>query len=165
MTYPDTKIYKAAKKSMYVDVASQTLQRSGVAYPVSTAAKGLGETFGSFQTPRGRFRIACKIGQGLPLKSVFIGRRWTGEIYHQDLGQRFPQRDWILSRILWLDGCEAGKNKLGNCDTMKRYIYIHGTADEHLLGEPHSHGCIRMANQDVIVLFDQVQVGDELIIG
>lgn len=96
------------------------------------------------------------------MNSVLVGRRPTGEIYSEALAQRFPQRDWILSRILWLSGLEVGKNRLGQVDTMQRYIYIHGTPDSEPMGEPHSHGCIRMRNADVVQLFDQVVVGTEV---
>lgn len=127
-------------------------------YPVSTAAKGVGESKGSFCTPRGKHIIRAKIGAGQPENAVFVGRRWTGEIYTPELGAQFPQRDWILTRILWLSGCELGMNRLGGCDTMSRYIYIHGTPDETRLGIPESHGCIRMRNADLIQLFDAVSV-------
>ncbi len=96
------------------------------------------------------------------MNSVLVGRRPTGEIYSEALAQQFPQRDWILSRILWLSGLEVGKNRLGQVDTMQRYIYIHGTPDREPMGAPHSHGCIRMRNADVVQLFDQVTVGTEV---
>lgn len=126
---------------------------------VSTAANGVGEKSGSEQTPRGRHAICTKIGEALPVNSVLVGRRPTGEIYTEGLRKLYPQRDWILTRILWLKGCEKGKNRLGNVDTMRRYIYIHGTPDETQMGVPGSRGCIRMRNEDIVKLFDLVNVG------
>lgn len=128
-------------------------------YPVSTAANGAGETSGSFCTPRGRHVVRAKIGAGQPENAVFVRRRPTGEIYTPELGAQFPGRDWILTRILWLSGCEPGFNRLGGCDTMRRYIYIHGTPDEVPLGVPGSRGCIRMRNADLLELFDLVPAG------
>ncbi|TCS71150.1 L,D-transpeptidase-like protein [Sulfuritortus calidifontis] len=127
-------------------------------YPVSTAAKGAGEASGSYCTPRGRHVVRAKIGGDQPINSVFVGRRPTGEIYTPELGQTAPERDWILSRILWLSGKEPGFNRLGPCDTMRRYIYIHGTPDEAFEQAPRSHGCIRMRNADLLELFDRVPV-------
>ncbi len=127
--------------------------------PVSTAQKGAGERHGSFQTPRGRHRIRALIGAGQPAGSVFVGRRPTGEIYTQALARAYPGRDWILSRILWLGGLEPGLNRYGAVDTQSRYIYIHGTPDEALLGQPVSHGCVRMSNAEVIRLFEQIEPG------
>lgn len=128
-------------------------------YPVSTAANGAGETSGSHCTPRGRHIIRARIGAGQPENTVFVRRRPTGEIYTPELGAQFPERDWILTRILWLSGCEAGFNRLGECDTMRRYIYIHGAPDSVQLGTPGSHGCIRMRNADLIELFNLVPAG------
>ena len=125
-------------------------------YPVSTAARGAGETKGSFCTPRGRHIIRAKIGANQPQNMTFIGRRPTGQIYSPEMGLNAPEQDWILSRILWLSGSEPGINRLGNCDSMRRYIYIHGTPDERFRQQPESHGCIRMRNADVIELFDLV---------
>jgi lipoprotein-anchoring transpeptidase ErfK/SrfK len=129
-------------------------------YPISSATKGLGEKKNSFQTPRGKHIIWEKIGADLPIFSVFRARKPTGEIFSEDLAKQFPNRDWILSRILWLSGMEAGFNSGGDVDTKERFIYIHGTNDEKNIGVPHSHGCIRMRNQDVIELFERVQVGE-----
>lgn len=125
-------------------------------YPVSTALRGAGECSGSQCTPRGLHVIRAKIGGGQPLNAVFVGRRSTGEIYSREMAKENPDRDWILSRILWLSGKEPGFNRLGNCDTMRRYIYIHGTPDETFQQKPESHGCIRMRNTDLIELFDLV---------
>ena len=127
-------------------------------YPVSTAAKGAGEAFGSYCTPRGKHLIRAKIGAGAPENAVFVARRPTGEIYSAELDAAFPGRDWILTRILWLSGCEPQRNRLGRVDTMRRYIYIHGTPDSTRIGVPGSHGCIRMRNADIIDLFERVPV-------
>jgi len=145
-----------------ISIGGQTLILLGEAgellrrYAVSTAAKGAGEFSGSFCTPRGKHLIRAKIGAGLPENSVFVRRRPTGEIYTPELGSRFPGRDWILTRILWLSGCEPGRNRLGGVDTMRRYIYIHGSPDDATIGFPGSHGCIRMRNADLLELFDLV---------
>ncbi|WP_446811248.1 L,D-transpeptidase family protein [Methylomonas sp. 2BW1-5-20] len=128
-------------------------------YPVSTAKNGPGEKMGSFCTPTGWHRIRAKIGGGLPINSVFVRRRATGEIYSPQLALEHPERDWILSRILWLGGLEPGKNRYGVVDSTWRYIYIHGTPDEKMTGLPESHGCVRMLNIDVIALFERVPNG------
>ena len=133
-------------------------------YAISTAAKGVGQKKNSEQTPVGRHIVRAKIGAKLPLNAVLKGRRFTGEMYSAELAQQYPQRDWILTRILWLSGCEIGWNRLGDCDSMQRYIYIHGTPDSEPMGIPRSHGCIRMRNSDVVELFDQVSVGCEVFI-
>ena len=134
-------------------------ERVLAAWTVSTAARGAGEREGSFQTPRGLHEIRAKIGAGAPAGAVFAGRRPTGEVCTPDLARAEPGRDWVLSRILWLRGLERGRNRLGRVDSMRRYIYIHGTPDEASLGTPASHGCIRMRNTDVIALFDLVEPG------
>jgi lipoprotein-anchoring transpeptidase ErfK/SrfK len=147
-----------------VDVAAQRLDLLDgdvveASYPVSTAARGVGEREGSEQTPRGRHAIRRKIGGDAPLRAAFVGRRPTGEICTPERFAEEPDRDWILTRILWLDGLEDGRNCGGEVDSMRRYIYIHGTPDEAGLGAPGSHGCIRMSNADVVELFDRVQKG------
>jgi lipoprotein-anchoring transpeptidase ErfK/SrfK len=131
-------------------------------YPVSTAANGAGERFGSGCTPRGRHRIRARIGLDQPPLSVFVGRRPTGEVYSPKLAQRWPERDWVLSRILWLGGLEPGRNRYGAVDSQRRFIYIHGTNEEDLLGQCASHGCIRMANTAVIELAQRVWPGMEV---
>ena len=128
-------------------------------YAVSTSRYGAGEQNGSFCTPRGKHIIRARIGAGQPLNSVFVRRRPTGEVWTRELHARFPGRDWILTRILWLSGCEAGKNRRGAVDTMRRYIYIHGTHEFAQLGKPGSVGCIRMGNRDIVELFDLVPRG------
>ena len=125
-------------------------------YRVSTGRAGVGEVFGSFQTPRGRHLIRAKIGAGAAENTIFVRRRPTGEAWSAAFEREHPGRDWILTRILWLSGCEPGRNRLGRVDTMRRYIYIHGTPDQVELGTPGSHGCIRMRNADIIELFDLV---------
>ena len=128
-------------------------------YAISSAVKGTGQLKGSFCTPLGRHIVRAKIGAGQPENTVFVGRRPTGEIYTPALGAAFPGRDWMLTRILWLSGCEVGHNRLGNVDTMRRYIYIHGSPDAVPMGVPGSIGCIRMHNRDVLDLFDRVPPG------
>lgn len=125
-------------------------------YPVSTAIKGACEQNGSCGTPRGRHIVRAKVGAGETANTIFVGRRATGEVWTPQLAEQFPDRDWILTRILWLSGTEPGRNRLGDVDTMRRYIYIHGSPDSAPLGSPGSHGCIRMRNADVIDLFDRV---------
>lgn len=133
-------------------------------YPVSTARNGPGEQRGSGCTPRGWHRIRIKIGAGLPINAVLTGRRPTGEIYGQELAARYPERDWILSRILWLTGLETGFNRGGNCDTLRRFIYLHGCPETAPMGVPLSHGCIRMRNEDLLELFEQTAAGDRVFI-
>ena len=131
---------------------------------VATAKNGVGEMINSEQTPRGWHYIRAKIGADLAPNTVFVGRRPTGEIYSPQLRALYPQRDWILTRILWLSGLEAGKNRLGPVDTMRRYVYIHGCPDTDKMGVPSSHGCVKMRNSDVIALFDQILVGCRMLI-
>jgi lipoprotein-anchoring transpeptidase ErfK/SrfK len=133
-------------------------------YLISTAKNGIGETKGSECTPRGWHRIRAKIGTSQPLNSVFVGRRPTGEIYNIELVEDYPERDWILTRILWLDGLESGKNRYGNVHTASRYIYIHGCPDDLINGKPESHGCIRMKNADILDLFNRISVGTKVFI-
>ena len=125
-------------------------------YAVSTAKNGLGEKNGSFCTPRGKHIIRAKIGAGLPQGAVFVRRRPTGEVWTPEMHAKYPGRDWILTRILWLSGKERGKNRLGDVDTMRRYIYIHGSPDTAEMGKPGSIGCVRMRNKDIVELFDLV---------
>ena len=133
-------------------------------YPISTAANGAGCTKDSGCTPQGAHIIRAKIGADAPVNTVFVGRRPTGEICTPELMAQYPNRDWILTRILWLSGTEIGKNRLGNVDTMQRYIYIHGTPDSTDMGKIGSHGCVRMRNADVIELFDLVVAGTKVFI-
>lgn len=149
---------------LHVSITEQRLQirqSGGIAaeYPVSTALKGAGELLGSEQTPRGWHRIRAKIGTDCEPGTVFVGRRPTGEIYSESLARQHPQRDWILTRILWLCGMEPGRNRFGNVDSMRRYIYIHGCPDSEPVGVPLSHGCVRMHNANLIDLFHRVTPG------
>jgi len=151
---PRIEISIAAQSLVLLDEQGNTLRR----YSVSTARNGPGETQGSFCTPRGRHLIRAKIGAGQPHNAVFVSRRPTGEIWTPLLHEKFPGRDWILTRILWLSGCEPGFNRLGSVDSMRRYIYIHGSHALAEMGHPGSIGCIRMRNADIIELFDEVPV-------
>jgi lipoprotein-anchoring transpeptidase ErfK/SrfK len=128
-------------------------------FAVSTSRYGPGERNGSQCSPRGLHVVRAKVGDGLPAGAVFVGRRHTGEIYAADLASRDPDRDWILTRLLWLSGREPGRNRFGAVDTLRRFIYIHGTPDTEPMGVPFSHGCIRMRNDDVIELYDLVETG------
>ncbi|MCF6282089.1 MAG: L,D-transpeptidase [Candidatus Polarisedimenticolaceae bacterium] len=147
-----------------INLAQQQLrlldaERVLASYAISSALNGPGEAMGSGCTPRGRHRIRIAIGDGCANNTVFIGRRETGEIYSKTLAAQHPERDWVLSRILWLTGCEPGINRGDQVDSLRRYIYIHGTPDSEPMGQPRSHGCIRMRNSDLITLFDQVGRG------
>ena len=137
------------------DAPAQTLMQ----VLISTSKNGLGQQRGSYQTPQGRHKIRAKIGAGAAWNTVFVGRRKTGEIWCPEYRERFPTRDWILTRILWLSGLEPGHNRFGEVDTMKRYIYLHGSPDTVAMGEPGSIGCIRMRNSDIVALFDVVPIG------
>jgi len=133
-------------------------------FRISSARNGVGQKNGSFCTPLGKHIIRARIGAGQPINTVFVGRRPTGELYSPELGARYPGRDWILTRILWLSGCEPGFNRLGSVDTMRRYIYIHGSPDTVEMGKPGSIGCIRMNNADLLDLFARVDPGTEVYI-
>jgi lipoprotein-anchoring transpeptidase ErfK/SrfK len=139
-----------------IDLKKQELTFQGKTYSVSTAKNGPGEKNGSFCTPRGRHIVRAKIGAGQPLGTVFVRRRPTGEVWTPALHAKYPGRDWMLTRILWLSGCERGFNRLGDVDTMRRYIYIHGAPDSAEMGRPGSIGCVRMRNRDIVELFDRV---------
>jgi L,D-transpeptidase YbiS len=153
-----------------ISIAKQTLTlldstgKVKAKYNVSTAANGAGCEKDSGCTPLGKHIIRAKIGAGAAVNSVFVGRRATGEICTPELMKQFPNRDWILTRILWLSGTEVGFNRLGNVDTMQRYIYIHGTPDSTDMSVIGSHGCVRMRNADVIALFDLVEAGTPVMI-
>ncbi len=128
-------------------------------FTISTSTKGAGQKQGSNQTPLGEHVVRAKIGDSQAMNTVFVGRRPTGEIWSEALHEAYPARDWILTRILWLSGKEPGFNRLGEVDTMRRYIYVHGTPHAQDLGRPGSHGCIRMSGSDVVELFDWTEVG------
>lgn len=146
-----------------ISIADQSLRftdaQSCVQYSVSTAVAGIGQTAGSWQTPVGWHRVRARIGDGQPINRVFVGRRPTSEVFSLELAAQFPKRDWILTRILWLQGLEVGFNRGGQVDTMRRYIYIHGCPDSEPMGVPRSHGCIRMHNEDMLDLFARVPAG------
>ena len=148
-----------------VDIGRQRLELFGKdgacirRYAVSTGERGAGERSGSLCTPRGRHRIRARIGAGAPAGAVFRGRRPTGELWTPAFAAAHPGRDWILSRILWLCGEEPGRNRGGEVDTMRRYIYLHGTGDDQPMGVARSHGCVRMRNRDIIELFELVPAG------
>jgi lipoprotein-anchoring transpeptidase ErfK/SrfK len=139
-----------------IDLKKQELTFQGRTYSVSTAKNGPGEKNGSLCTPRGRHIVRAKIGAGRPAGTVFVRRRPTGEVWTPELHAKYPGRDWILTRILWLSGCETGRNRLGDVDTMRRYIYIHGSPESAEMGKPGSIGCVRMHNRDMVELFDRV---------
>lgn len=154
---------------LLVDVFSQRLQvfqgdRPEISFTVSTGKNGVGEQNDTGKTPRGWHQVRAVIGRGQQENTVFVARRPTGERYNQALSERFPGRDWVLSRILWLSGLESGKNRLGKVDTMRRYIYIHGTPATEPMGVPESHGCIRMRNADVMQLADLIDPGVPVLI-
>ena len=147
-----------------IDVPAQTLSlldgqgKVLRTYSVSTAKNGVGEKNGSFCTPRGQHIVRAKIGAGRPLGTVFVRRRPTGEVWSPELHAQYPGRDWMLTRLLWLSGCEVGRNRLGDVDTMRRYIYIHGSPDTAAMGTPGSIGCVRMRNSDIAELFELVPI-------
>jgi hypothetical protein len=156
-------------RSLRVDLDAQRIQLLGgertlAIYPVSTALAGIGERIGSGCTPQGPHRVRIRIGDGCPVNTVFRARRPTGEVYSETLAAAHPGRDWILTRILWLTGCEPGFNRGGAVDTLRRFIYIHGCPDSEPIGVPRSHGCIRMRNTDLIALFDATPIGAPVLI-
>lgn len=160
MTKPQIKISIAEQTLDLLDETGKLIKR----YSVSTAKNGAGEQNGSFKTPRGKHVVRAKVGGGQPINTVFVERRPTGETYSPELAAQFPARDWILTRILWLSGCEVGFNRLGNVDTMRRCVYIHGSPDTAQMGKPGSHGCVRMHNHDLVDLFDRVPTGTPVFI-
>lgn len=154
---------------IHIDLKTQSLvlkhaDKSVFETGIASARKGAGEIEGSEQTPRGWHIVRAKIGKDLKENTVFKGRRVTGELYSDLLRNQFPERDWILTRIMWLSGLEPGFNRLGNVDTMQRFIYIHGCPDDDPMGERSSHGCIKMRNSDIVRLFDLVDVGTKVFI-
>lgn len=151
-------------ESIEISVAQQTLiakvtEDRSLIYSIASAKNGVGQQFGSECTPLGQHYVRAKVGAGQVANTIFVGRRASGEIYTEELAKQQPNRDWILSRILWLSGNEVGHNRLSSVDTMRRFIYIHGAPDSHAMGVPSSHGCIKMRNQDIIELFDRVEPG------
>ena len=152
--------YSIDQADVLINLKDQTLSlpKLNKFYVISTGKNGIGEQENSGKTPRGWHRIAEKFGANEPKNAVFKARQWTGEVYDAELAVEYPERDWILSRILWLSGLEAGFNQGEGCDTYQRYIYIHGTPDTEPMGIPMSHGCIRMRNDDVVELFNLVPI-------
>ena len=152
-----------------VDISKQKLscyyrEQICISFDISTGKNGVGELSGSGCTPRGKHEIKDIIGLNHEINAVFVGRIWTGEIYSKELAQQYPERDWILTRILRLNGLEHGFNQGGLVDTYKRYIYIHGAPDDTEMGIPGSHGCIRMRNTEVILLANWVKVGLKVLV-
>ena len=133
-------------------------------YKISSAKAGTGQLKGSYKTPLGHHIIRAKIGENNSIYSVYEGRRPTGDIWTKNLNEQISKDDWILTRIIWLSGKEIGFNRLGDFDSMQRFIYIHGTNEEELLGSPASHGCIRMSNNDILTLYQYVEVGTDVFI-
>lgn len=157
------------KKIIDVDVSKQKLTLLNgdsviASYDISTAKNGVGQKNGSECTPVGWHTIRAKIGFNAKENAVFVGRRETGEIFNESLRENNPERDWILTRILWLSGLEQGKNRGGEVDTMRRYIYIHGSPDSDSFTTPSSHGCVKMRNKDIIELFKKVDAGTRVLI-
>ncbi len=128
-------------------------------YLISTGKKGLGCEQGSYKTPIGVHKIADKIGDGAPLGTIFVARKNTNKIAKIYTEPKDVKEDYVTTRILRLKGLEKGKNSGKGVDSYSRYIYIHGTPEEGLLGTPASHGCIRMKNKEVIDLFNKVSKG------
>ncbi len=167
--------YRDGDYFIYVSVKKQKLflfkgKKLVSEYPVSTAKNGVGSEDGSFKTPLGFHKIAKKIGDGLPFGAVLKGRVFTGVVADIEKEAKSTGKDYVTTRIMWLEGLEEGKNRGKNSegksvDSFKRYIYIHGTHEEGLIGSPASHGCIRMKNKDVIELFDKVKKGTIVFIG
>ena len=161
---------RAADRNIEIWISAQSLllrghdNRALLETRISTARNGPGERMHSECTPRGSHLIRAKIGAGEPVNTVFVSRRPTGEIYSPALRAAFPGRDWILTRILWLSGLEPGRNRLGDVDTMRRYVYIHGCPDQDPMGVPGSRGCIKMRNQDLLELFELVSPGMPVLI-
>ncbi|MBU3848142.1 MAG: L,D-transpeptidase [Candidatus Acinetobacter avistercoris] len=155
-------MFSIDQADVVIDLASQTLSlpKKNKLYSISSGLNGIGEEENSGKTPRGWHKIEKKIGGEMPLNAVFKGRQWTGEIYDAELGQSHPERDWILSRILWLSGLEVGFNQGEGCDTFNRYIYIHGTPESEPMGIAKSHGCIRMHNAEVQEIYELLNEGD-----
>lgn len=150
--------YTLEQADVWIDLAEQslTLPKHNKFYLISSGKNGIGEQENSGKTPRGWHKVALKFGHSAAKNAVFKARQETGEVYNEVLAAQFPERDWILSRILWLSGLEDNFNQGEGCDTFKRYIYIHGTPDSEPMGIPMSHGCIRMRNDDVIELFELI---------
>ena len=147
---------------LFVDIENQNmfLLKKGTifkVYKISSSYYGTGSEVNSLKTPLGKHEIYRKLGQNLPINAILKGRVWSGAIANIITEEVDTDFDHVTSRILWLDGLEIGKNKGMGIDSRTRYIYIHGTAEEGLIGKPASDGCIRMYNADVIALFELVE--------
>ena len=147
--------------SLLISIKAQQLDylhnhKTIASFPVSTSKHGTGNQNNSFKTPLGLHKIKLKIGKNCPVNTVFKSRRPTGYIYRPEYKQ--VKKDWILTRILWLQGLEPNINSGKGIDSLRRFIYIHGTPDSEPMGTAKSHGCIRMCNIDIIKLFDLVSV-------
>ena len=161
---PEIEGYREYESLLLVDIISQKmfLLNKGTVYKeylISSSSYGTGSRENSFQTPLGKHIIYKKIGNNLPINAILKGRKWNGAIANIISDPIDTEYDHVTSRILWLDGLELGRNKGSDVDSRTRYIYIHGTAEEGLLGKPASDGCIRMYNTEVIELFDLVEEG------
>ena len=159
--------YKDLDLLIVVNISSQELfllNRGHIeqVYSISTSTYGTGSKENSFKTPLGKHKISEKIGQGLPRGAILKARKWTGAIANIIKNPIDTEFDVVTSRILWLEGLEQGKNLGPGVDSKSRYIYIHGTAEEGLIGKPASDGCVRMYNNDVISLFDKVSINTEV---
>lgn len=160
---------RSFEKYMYVSVKHQRLylivnDSTVRKYPVSTAKNGIGSKLNSYKTPPGLHTIKRKIGANVPFGGIMISRIYEGKIAKILTEKKDAKKDYVTSRIMWLQGEESGINRGRNVDSYNRYIYIHGTPEEGYIGEPASHGCIRMKNKDVIELYDFVDEGTPILI-
>ncbi|WP_280539613.1 L,D-transpeptidase [Chromohalobacter sp. 11-W] len=147
-----------------IDLGAQSLTiREGdvcrETFSISSGENGIGQHEGSGQTPVGWHYVRAAIGNGLPAGSVFRGRRPSGEVFSPELARVHPERDWILTRILWLCGLERGVNRGGDVDSQRRYIYLHGTPADQPMGTPASHGCIRLRDETLLAVFEAAPAG------
>ena len=159
----------ANDRSMVIDISQQRLylyqgKVLEASFPVSSSKYGEGSKENSFKTPLGEHIIKEMIGEGAKINTIFSSRINTTRPAKVINEAKDSKNDYVTSRIMWLDGLEDGQNKGGNVDSYKRYIYIHGTHEEGLIGSKASHGCIRMFNEDVIELFDMVKIGTKVLI-
>ncbi|MCK5823879.1 MAG: L,D-transpeptidase [Ichthyobacteriaceae bacterium] len=151
-------IVNVDKQELYLLKGTDTLN----VYKVSTATNGIGNKSGSNKTPLGKHSVISRVGEGKPIGATFVGRQFTGKISEIITDSIDVADDLVLSRIMRLQGLEEGVNKGSGIDSYKRYIYIHGTNEEGLIGKPASHGCIRMFNNDVIDLFNKTEIGTQV---
>lgn len=154
---------------LQVSVAKQQMTLYELGRPVqtfriSTSMVGTGSRMGSIRTPLGRHRICRMVGDGLVAGAVLRGAKPTGEVAQIFIDTTNVEDDLVTTRILWLEGLEPGRNRGGLVDSYHRYIYIHGTPEEGLIGQPASHGCLRMYNRDVIALYNRIRLGSLVII-